>query len=111
MELVVEGRAYVKGKLSNWSIGIEDGRIAALGKNVRGDERLNCRHMLVLPAAIDPHVHLRDPGLTAKEDFSTGTLAAAFGGVGCVLDMPNTLPPAVGLRDLMEKKEAIARKA
>lgn len=111
MELVVEGRAFVKGKLSNWCIGIEDGRIAALGKSLRGEERLDCRHMLVLPAAIDPHVHLRDPGLTAKEDFSTGTLAAAFGGVSCVLDMPNTLPPAVGLRDLLEKKEAIARKA
>jgi dihydroorotase len=111
MELVVEGRAFVKGKLSNWSIGIEDGKIVELGKSLRGEERLDCRHMLVLPAAIDPHVHLRDPGLTAKEDFSTGTLAAACGGVGCVLDMPNTLPPSTRLRDLMEKKETIARKA
>lgn len=111
MELVVEGRAFVRGRLSNWSIGIEDGKIVALGKNLKGEERMDCRHMLVLPAAIDPHVHFRDPGLTAKEDFTTGTLAAAFGGVGCVLDMPNTLPPAVGLRDLMEKKETIARKA
>lgn len=111
MELVVEGRAFVKGRLSNWSIGIEDGRIAALGKNLRGDRKIDCRHMLILPAAIDPHVHFRDPGLTAKEDFSTGTLAAVFGGVGCVLDMPNTLPPAVKLLDLKEKKEAIAGKA
>ncbi len=111
MELVVEGRAFVKGRLSNWSIGIEDGRIVALGKNLKGDRKIDCRHMLILPAAIDPHVHFRDPGLTAKEDFSTGTLAAAFGGVGCVLDMPNTLPPAVKLIDLKEKKEAISGKA
>ncbi len=111
MELVVEGRAFVKGRLSNWCIGIEDGKIVELAKSLKGEERLDCRHMLVLPAAIDPHVHLRDPGLTVKEDFSTGTLAAAFGGVGCVLDMPNTLPPSTGLLDLKEKKEAIARKA
>jgi dihydroorotase len=111
MELVVEGRAYVKGRMSNWCIGIEDGRIAAVAKNLKGEERIDCRHMMVLPAAIDPHVHFRDPGLTHKEDFSTGTLAAAFGGVGCVLDMPNTVPPSTGLRDLMEKKEAIAKKA
>jgi dihydroorotase len=111
MELVVEGRAYVKGRLSNWCIGIEDGKIAAVAKNLKGEERMDCRHMMVLPAAIDPHVHFRDPGLTHKEDFSTGTLAAAFGGVGCVLDMPNTLPPSTRLRDLMEKKEAIAKKA
>jgi len=111
MELVVEGRAFVKGRLSNWCIGIEDGRIAALGKNLKGERRLDFKDWMILPAAIDPHVHLRDPGLTAKEDFSTGTLAAAFGGVGTVLDMPNTVPPSTGRRDLMEKKEAIARKA
>ncbi len=111
MELVVEGRAFVKGRLSKWCIGIEGGKIAALGKNIKGEERFDYKDWLILPAAIDPHVHLRDPGLTSKEDFSTGTLAAAFGGVGCVLDMPNTLPPSIGPRDLMEKKEAIARKA
>ncbi len=111
MELVVEGRAFVKGRLSNWCIGIEGGRIVALGKNLKGEKRLDYKDWLILPAAIDPHVHFRDPGLTGKEDFSTGTLAAAFGGVGCVLDMPNTLPPSIGLRDLMEKKEAISRKA
>lgn len=111
MDLVIEGRAFVKGRLSNWCIGIEDGRIVEVAKNLRGEEHVDYGQMLVLPAAIDPHVHLRDPGLTAKEDFSTGTLAAAFGGVGCVLDMPNTIPPATSLADLREKKRTIAGKA
>ncbi len=111
MDLVLEGRAFVKGKLSNWCIGIEDGKMVQVAKHLRGDERRDYGDMLILPASIDPHVHFRDPGMTQKEDFSTGTLAAAFGGVGCVLDMPNTLPPAVKRSDLLEKKEIIARKA
>lgn len=111
MDLVLEGRAFVKGRLSNWCIGIEDGKITQVAKNLRGDEHKDFGDLLILPASIDPHVHFRDPGLTKKEDFSTGTLAAAFGGVGCVLDMPNTVPPAVNKRDLLGKKEAIARKA
>jgi dihydroorotase len=111
MELVVEGRAFVKGKLGTWSIGIEDGRIAEIGRSLRGEEKLDYGNRLILPTAVDPHVHFRDPGLTKKEDFSTGTLAAAFGGVGCVFDMPNTVPPSTSLADLKEKKEAISGKA
>src|SRR2546428_12126195 len=42
-----------------------------------------------LPGLIDPHVHLRDPGATHKEDFITGTRAALAGGFTVVLDMPN----------------------
>jgi len=111
MDLVVEGRALVRGKLGHWAIGIEDGRIAEIGRKVRGDERIDYGDRLILPGAIDPHVHLRDPGMTHKEDFSTGTLAAACGGVTTVLDMPNTLPPAVTAAALREKKEAVAGKA
>jgi len=108
---VVEGRAFVRGKLGRWAIGIEDGRIAEISRTIRGDERMDLGDLIILPGAIDPHVHFRDPGMTDKEDFSTGTLAAACGGVTTVLDMPNTLPPAVSADKLAEKKEAIARKA
>ena len=48
---------------------------------------------LNLPGLIDVHVHLREPGMTHKEDIYTGTVAALAGGVTAVLDMPNTLPP------------------
>jgi len=111
MDLVVEGRAYVRGKLGHWAIGIEDGQIVKIARTIRGAERIDLGNKLILPGAIDPHVHLRDPGLTDKEDFSTGTLAAAHGGVTTVLDMPNTLPPTISLSNLLEKKEAIAGKA
>lgn len=49
--------------------------------------------MLKLPGLIDPHVHLREPGATHKEDFDSGTCAALAGGVTMVLAMPNTQPP------------------
>lgn len=49
--------------------------------------------MLKLPGLIDPHVHLREPGATHKEDYETGTASALAGGVAMVLAMPNTKPP------------------
>lgn len=49
--------------------------------------------MLKLPGLIDPHVHLREPGATHKEDFDSGTSAALAGGITIVLAMPNTKPP------------------
>ncbi len=49
--------------------------------------------MIKLPGLIDPHVHLREPGQTHKEDWDSGTSAALAGGVTMVLAMPNTRPP------------------
>jgi dihydroorotase-like cyclic amidohydrolase len=49
--------------------------------------------MLRLPGLIDPHVHLREPGATHKEDWMSGTAAALAGGFTAVLAMPNTAPP------------------
>jgi len=49
--------------------------------------------MLKLPGLIDPHVHMREPGATHKEDWDSGTCAALAGGVTMVLAMPNTQPP------------------
>jgi dihydroorotase len=63
--------------------------------------------MHVLPGAIDVHVHFRDPGYPHKEDFASGTAAAAFGGVTTVFDMPNTVPPT-GTREVLAAKHEIA---
>lgn len=49
--------------------------------------------MIKLPGLIDPHVHLREPGATHKEDFDSGTAAALAGGFTMILAMPNTKPP------------------
>jgi dihydroorotase-like cyclic amidohydrolase len=66
---------------------------------------------LDLPGLIDIHVHLRDPGGTHKEDFSSGTAAALAGGVVAILDMPNNTPPVVDEETLHSKVELASRKA
>lgn len=58
---------------------------------------------IIFPGLIDPHVHLRDPGQTEKEDFYTGTCAALAGGFTTVLDMPNNKVPVTTRARLQEK--------
>ena len=109
IEKVITGRAFVDGELKYTEIGISDGKIVTVGRLVSGgDERVDVgSSRIILPGFTDPHVHLRDPGMTTKEDFSTGTLSAVHAGVTCVLDMPNTKPPVTDMNTLMEKKSAI----
>jgi dihydroorotase-like cyclic amidohydrolase len=64
-----------------------------------------------LPGLIDPHVHLREPGATHKEDWATGTAAALAGGVTAVLVMPNTNPPIVDSQSLSLAEKAASSKA
>lgn len=111
MELVVEGECYISGRFERACIGIDGGRIVALAKNLEGDTRLDFGSRKILPAAIDSHVHFREPGMTHKEDFATGSLAALHGGVSCVLDMPNTVPPTATVSALDDKAKAAASKS
>jgi dihydroorotase (multifunctional complex type) len=73
-----------------------DGRVIGIAEP--GDEppaarRIDATDLVVLPGLVDTHAHFRDPGFTAKEDYLSGTRAAAAGGVTTVLDMPNVEPP------------------
>jgi len=75
-------------------LGIKDGKIVSIKKIPSSAcENIDVNGKLVLPGLIDAHVHFRDPGLTIKEDFFTGSAAAAAGGFTTVMDMPNTVPP------------------
>ncbi|MBI5353227.1 MAG: amidohydrolase family protein [Chloroflexi bacterium] len=67
--------------------------------------------MLKLPGLIDPHVHLREPGATHKEDFDSGTSAALAGGFTIVLTMPNTKPPIFDSETLDLALTAASKKA
>ena len=113
IERVIAGRAFVDGELKYREVGIADGRIVTVGQLVRGgDERIELgTSQIMLPGFIDPHVHFRDPGMTQKETFGTGTLAAVHAGVTCVLDMPNTKPPVTDLQSLMDKKASVRGRA
>jgi len=95
-------------------IAIDEGRIAAIGKEVnlpKGDSVIDAKGKFILPGIIDAHVHFRDPGDTEKEDFATGTAAAAAGGVTTVLDMPNTRPPVLAISVLKDKIKSVQHKA
>ena len=73
---------------------IEDGKIALLerGLDMDADRVIDARGLCIAPGLVDMHVHLRDPGLTYKEDIVTGTAAAARGGVTSLACMANTKP-------------------
>src|SRR5581483_3873940 len=94
-------------------IGIDEehGKILAVKKNLVGQPRRRHRNRLLVPSGTDIHVHFRDPGHAKKEDFRTGTLGAALGGIGAVFDMPNTVPLVDRVSRLEDKAEAVAAKA
>lgn len=74
---------------------VEDGKIAAVGRELaapEGAELRDCGGCYIFPGLIDMHVHLRDPGLTRKETLATGAAAAAAGGYTTICPMPNTCP-------------------
>lgn len=76
-----------------FDILVKDGKIAEIGENISFDgEIIDAEGLYAIPGLVDMHVHLRDPGQTAKEDIITGCKAAAAGGVTSLLAMPNTTP-------------------
>ena len=72
---------------------------------------INANYNYVLCGVIDPHTHMRDPGLTHKEDFTSGSKAAARGGVTTFLDMPNTIPNTISVENLILKKNMMINKS
>ncbi|XVH32686.1 dihydroorotase [Haloferacaceae archaeon DSL9] len=71
------------------------------------DERLDADRRLLLPGAIDVHVHFREPGFSHKETWTSGSKSAAAGGVTAVVDQPNTDPPTT-TGDAFDEKAALA---
>jgi len=88
-------------------VRIEGERIAAvdtdLGSGTGSEETVDAGGKLLLPGAIDVHVHFREPGFPHKETWETGSRSAAAGGVTCVVDQPNTEPPTVDGASFDEK--------
>lgn len=92
---------------------IEDGKIRSVGQNLPEDgaQIIDVAGKLVTPGLIDMHVHFREPGQEAKEDFSSGSKAAAAGGYTTVATMPNTKPvvdTAALVRSLQKRAEEAA---
>jgi dihydroorotase len=92
---------------------IEDQLIADIdaAEGTQADEVVEARGLFLLPGVVDDHVHLREPGLTQKEDLASGSRACAAGGVTSFLDMPNTKPPTTTVARLHEKLDLAAGKS
>jgi allantoinase len=88
-------------------LSIRDGKIVAITQSLENapQEVIDANGLYILPGAIDGHVHMMDPGHTDREDFTTGTRAAARGGVTTVIDHHRTEPPVFGAKELLGKKE------
>lgn len=95
VHLVVEGEAIRDILPATSAVPVNSDRIDATG-------------LLVLPGAIDPHVHFNTPGYVDHEDFSCGSMSAAAGGITCVIDMPDTsVPPVTDRASLIGKLKTI----
>lgn len=109
--LIRGGLVAVEAGLVRADLALRDGQVAAVLRPdtpAEARETIEATGMYVLPGAIDSHVHLRDPGQTHKEDFGTGTRAAASAGVTTVICQPNTSPPLSTL-DAVEQAVAAGR--
>ena len=98
MKTIINNATIVNnGESHVGSLLVCEGRIEriVLGGEIEpqdGCQMVDATGMYLLPGVIDDHVHFRDPGMTAKADMHTESMAAAAGGVTSVLDMPNVVP-------------------
>src|SRR2546426_5004447 len=115
VDLVVRGGTIVSstGAMSA-GIAVDGGVIVAIARDdalPEARETIDAAGKYVLPGVIDPHVHFRSPGYEYKEDWTSGTAAAACGGVPMVLEMPNSDPPTSTVDGLQVKQAIAARDA
>jgi len=94
MDLLVAGGTVVSpGGRARLHVGVRDGRVAYVGPEQPSAERtVDAGGLLVLPGGVDTHVHLMDPGSPEREDFPTGTAAAAAAGVTTLLEHTHGAP-------------------
>jgi len=113
--MIIEGRVFTRSGIQHLCIKVsEDGLIEKLSKvDCRGDVKYSFmdKGLVILPAMIDIHVHMRDFKLSYKEDFYTGSAAAAAGGVGVIADMPNTVPRVNSIKILRMRDETASNKS
>jgi dihydroorotase len=101
-----DAKIFIRGSIVEAGIAIDKGKIVKIAKDTNlpsASKKINLKGHILLPGLIDCHVHLRDQLLAYKEDFFTGTAAAAAGGVTLVVDMPNNKPVTMDSFSLKER--------
>ena len=106
--LIKNCRMIIDGEEQFKDILVENEKIVSIEDDLSGvssDEIIDAAGNYVISGVIDPHVHMRDPGMTHKEDFTTGSMACAKGGITTFFDLPNTVPNTITEETLLEKKK------
>jgi dihydropyrimidinase len=114
--ILIKGGEIVLGQsVSRQDIMIQGGKIGAIGslEGHKADQVFDAKGLLVLPGAVDTHVHFNDEFMntTSVHDYYSGTLAAAFGGTTCIVDFSNQIPGEPLINTLEIKKEEAKGKA
>ncbi len=109
-DTVYTGRFLRNGGFENVEVAVEDGLIRKIGKNIPASKKIGLEGAII-PAGTDTHVHFRDPWETDKEDFSTGSLSALYGGTTTVFDMPNNRIPIADYDTYATKLAAIRKRS
>ncbi|HQZ40992.1 MAG TPA: dihydroorotase family protein [Vicinamibacterales bacterium] len=114
-DLLISGGTLVSaGRAHQGTVAVRDGRIAdllAVDEHPPAGETFDARGLHVLLGVVDPHVHTRHPGGEAREDFSSGTAAAAAGGVTTIFEMPISKVPTNSAANLRARVEAMGPQA
>mgnify|MGYP006266616397 CR=1 FL=1 len=109
--VLYNAKIYTRGRIVEAGLAIDEGRILKITKETNlppASTKINLKGHVTLPGLIDSHVHLRNQQLAYKEDFFSGTAAAAAGGVTLTMDMPNNKPvtmDSISLRERMKQAE------
>lgn len=113
LDLVIKnGKIVTPYDIFDGGIGVDEGKIVIIAKDdklPKADNVIDANGNLVLPGLIDAHVHFREPGNEQREDFESGTKAAAAGGVTTVFEMPVSTP-AVSSAEILEKRRNILKR-
>lgn len=111
---ISNGKVYTPAGVADLDVLIKGEKIALLAEHhtpLMASREIDATGKLVFPGIIDMHVHVREPGLTHKEDFLTASQAGAAGGVTTMIDMPNVEPPTTTVKLFEEKKRLAQQKS
>jgi allantoinase len=110
---IIGGKVASSAGIFDSDLYIEGGKIVAIGRveGLSARQTVDARGLIVMPGAVDGHVHMMDPGHTEREDFTTGTLAAAVGGATTVIEHHRTEPPVLNSGIFIEKRDYCGSKA
>jgi dihydroorotase (multifunctional complex type) len=107
--VLYNGKISIQDTFITAGLAVNEGKIVKVAKKTNlpsASEEIDIKGCFILPGLIDVHTHLRDQRQSYEEDFSTGTAAAAAGGITLCLDMPNNEPVTMDAKSLRERIRA-----